>query len=150
MSPAPAPRWTAEELEAGRQAASQIFREERMQEPLEEYQEAFDASRAAVEDLLEMTVDLSQIDDVAVEVLTDPALLDAVRYLAGPPISKDDLKVLTEASLAPTRLREDPEMARRVIETVLMGLDRNRFPWVTEDREPGEAERGPRRWPRRR
>ena len=32
-------------------------------------------------------------------------------------------------------------MARRVIETVLMGLDRERFPWVAESREPTEGER---------
>ncbi|MDP9476888.1 MAG: XamI family restriction endonuclease [Actinomycetota bacterium] len=112
-----------------------------MQEPLEAYLEAFDAYRATVEDLLEKTVDLSQIEDAAVEVLTDPAMLYAVRYLAGPPISKDDLEVLAEASLAPTRLRDEPDMARRVIETVLIGLDRNRFPWITEDREPTDAER---------
>lgn len=99
-----------------------------MAEPLEAYLDAFDTYRAAVEDLLEMTVDLSRLDEMAVEVLTNPELLEAVRYLAGPPISADDLKELAEASLAPTRLRGDPEMAHRVVRTVLMGLDRNRFP----------------------
>lgn len=113
-----------------------------MQEPLEQYLEAFDVYRAAVENLLETTVDLSQLTDSAVvEILTDRDLLHAVRYLAGPPISADDLKVLSEATLAPGRLKEDPEMARRVMETVLLGLDRNRFPWVAEDREPTPAER---------
>jgi hypothetical protein len=112
-----------------------------MGEPLEAYLEAFDTYRATVEDLLEMTVDLSRIDDAAVDVLTDPALLYAVRYLAGPPISEDDLKVLAEASLAPTTLRQNPEMAQRVVEIVLLGLDRNRFPWVAENREPDPLER---------
>ena len=32
-------------------------------------------------------------------------------------------------------------MAKRVLEIVLLGLDRNRFPWVGEDREPSEYER---------
>jgi XamI restriction endonuclease len=32
-------------------------------------------------------------------------------------------------------------MAKRVLETVLLGLDRNRFPWVAEDREPNDDER---------
>ncbi len=32
-------------------------------------------------------------------------------------------------------------MARLVLETVLLGLDRGRFPWVAEDREPTEPER---------
>jgi hypothetical protein len=135
------PRWDSDRLEVDRQAAIEIFRRERMEEPLEEYLEAFEQRRSAVETLLEATVDLSQLSDHAVEMLTDPALLEAVRYLAGPPISTDDLKTLTEASLAPTRLRKDPEMARQVVDTVLLGLDRNRFPWVAEGRDPTEAER---------
>ena len=136
-----APRWSDEQLEAGRQAALARFREERIQEPLEAYLEAFDIYRAMVENLLEMTVDLSRLTDAAVAVLTDDGLLDAVRYLAAPPISEDDLEILAEASLSPNRLRQDADMAHRVIDTILLGLDRNRFPWVAEDREPTEAER---------
>lgn len=136
------PRWTEEQLEADRLTAIEAFRVERMQEPLEAYLEAFDEYRGSVEDLLETTVDLTELSDAAVAVLTDPALLEAVRYLAGPPISTDDLKTLANVeSLAPGRLRADPDMARHVIDTVLLALDRRRFPWVTEDREPDEAER---------
>jgi hypothetical protein len=135
------PRWSSEQLEAGRLEAERLFREERMQEPLEQYLEAFDVYRGAVEDLLEATVDLTMIDDAALDILTDPALLRALRYLAGPPISEDDLKTLAEASLAPKKLRDDPEMAKRVIETILIGLDRQRFPWVVEEREPDASER---------
>ncbi|MGA9762394.1 MAG: XamI family restriction endonuclease [Gaiellaceae bacterium] len=135
-------RWTEAQLDADRRTAIEAFRAERMQEPLEQYLEAFDDYRGAVEDLLEATVDLTQLGQVAVQVLTDPALLEAVRYLAGPPISADDLKTLADVrSLAAGRLRSDPEMARRVIDTVLLGLDRRRFPWVAENREPDEAER---------
>lgn len=141
MTVAP-PRWTNDQLEADRLTAIEAFRTERMQEPLEAYLEAFDQYRGAVEELLERTVDLTQITDEAVAVLTDPALLEAVRYLAGPPISADDLKTLANVeSLAAGRLRDEPEMAGRVIDTVLLALDRRRFPWVTEDREPDEAER---------
>lgn len=136
------PRWTDDQLEADRLAAIEAFRVERMQEPLEAYLEAFDEYRGAVEDLLETTVDLTQLSDSSLQVLTDSALLEAVRYVAGPPISTDDLKTLANVeSLAPGRLRSDPDMARRVIDTVLLALDRRRFPWVTEDREPNEAER---------
>lgn len=112
-----------------------------MHEPLEQYLEAFDSYRDAVENLIEGTVDLSQLSDQAVELLTQPDLLTAIRYLASPAISEDDLKVLAEAVLSPKRLRDDPDTARRVIDTVLLGLDRNRFPWVSEDREPTTAER---------
>lgn len=135
------PVWSKEELERDRLIAIDEFRRIRMGEPLEDYLNHFEVAQSAVEYLLEMTIDLSQLSDQAVNALTDPQLLEAVRYLAGPPISADDLKVLTEASLAPTVLRKDAEMAAKVIDTVLLGLDRNRFPWIAEDREPTEAER---------
>ncbi|MGA2165206.1 MAG: XamI family restriction endonuclease [Solirubrobacteraceae bacterium] len=108
---------------------------------MEQYLQAFDHHRGAVEALLEATVDLTVIDSPALDILTDPSMLTALRYLAGPPISEDDLKTLAEASLAPSRLRNDPAMAQRVIETILIGLDRQRFPWVVEGREPDTTER---------
>jgi hypothetical protein len=138
---APTPRWTTEQLAAEAAVAIGRFREERMAEPLEEYLERFEEVRAKMEDLLEMTVDLSRLTDMAVDVLVDPGLAEAVRYLAGPPISKDDLKVLADASLSPKSIRKNPDTAKAAVEVVLLGLDRNRFPWVGEDREPSEAER---------
>ncbi len=135
------PSWSDDELELDRRAAITKFREERLQEPLEQYLELFDKYTGIFEDLLEATVDLTQLSLANLEVLTDPNLLEALRYLAGPPISADDLKILTDASLAPSRLMKNPDMAQRVVETVLMALDRRRFPWVSEGREPEEAER---------
>jgi hypothetical protein len=112
-----------------------------MQEPLEQYLDAFDQYRSAVENLIEGTVDLTLLSEKAVGHLTDPLMRDAVRYLASPAISVDDLEVLAQAKLSRGRLTEDPEMAKRVIDTVMLGLDRHRFPWVSEDREPTDAER---------
>ncbi len=74
-------------------------------------------------------------------ILSDPRHQEAVRYLAGPPISADDLRVVADAKLSRCALSADDQMARRVIETVLLGLDRQRFPWVTEGREPTETEK---------
>jgi hypothetical protein len=67
-------------------------------------------------------------------------LLEVLRYLTGPPVSADDLKVLTGASLAPARLRNSPDMARRVIETIWGAVDPHRFPWVREAVEPTTEE----------
>jgi hypothetical protein len=135
------PRWTDQELDRERIRAQELFRQERMQEPLEDYLEAFEQYQGAVEDLLETTTDLTRIDESSISVLTDPALLKAFRYLSGPPISADDLKILAEAVLTPSRLKRDPEMTARVIQVVRVGLDRRRFPWVSEQREPTEHER---------
>lgn len=135
------PRWSPEQLESGRLKAIELFREQRMAEPLEDYLEHFQEVRATIENLLEATVDLSRLTEEAGHVLSDHHLQEAVRYLAGPPISADDLRVVAEAKLSASALQTDGQMARRVIETVLLGLDRERFPWVSEDREPTETER---------
>lgn len=141
MTPVVPRAWSSEEFEEQRLRAVEIFRQQRLQEDPSEYLDVFDDYRGAVEDLLEKTVDLSRLSNEAIDVLTDPPLLEAVRYLAGPPVSVDDLETLAEASLARTRLRNDAAMAKRVIDTVLMALDRRRFAWVSEDREPTPTER---------
>ena len=136
------PLWTADRLEADRLEAISLFRKERMEEPLEDYLAAFDEYRTHVERLLATTVDLTRIESQALEVLTDPHLLEAFRYLAAPPISEDDLKVLAEApSLAKGRLLRKPEEVRLLVETVRQVLDRRRFAWVVDAREPTGAER---------
>lgn len=135
------PRWTEEQLKNGLLKAQALFRQERMEEPLEEYLEAFELYQGAVEDLLETSVDLVQLDQRVLDILTDQSLLKAFRYLTGPPVSADDLKVLAQAFLSPSRLRADSEMASRVLSVVRLGLDKRRFPWITEGREPTEEER---------
>jgi hypothetical protein len=136
------PLWTKEQLEVDRMKAISFFRKERLEEPLEDYLEAFDVYQGYVEEFLETTVDLTQLDSQALEVLTDPNLLEAFRYLAAPPISEDDLKVLAEApSLAKGQLRQKPEDVQRLLQTVRLVLDQRSFSWVLENREPTEAER---------
>ena len=138
----PPPRWSAEQLEVDRQWSIKNFRKQRLQEPLEAYLEAFDERFAVFSDLIERSVDLTQLSDHAINILTDPDAFEALRYLAGPPISLDDLKVVADVpSLSAKKLEADPALAQRLINTVLMGLDRHRFPWVNEQREPTESER---------
>lgn len=133
--------WTDEQLDEQRLVAIELFRSRRIEEPLEQYLANFDESQGTVEELLESTIDLSDLNSRLVEVLTAPKLLEAFRYLVGPPISDDDLQVVAEAALSRQRLMNDPEMVARIRQVVLSGLDRRRFPWVIEGREPTEAER---------
>src|SRR5687768_15129573 len=107
-------QWTRDELENDRLIAENTFRETRMQEPLQAYLDAFEDYRSSIENLLELTTDLSKLVSLAVDVSSDRDLLEAVRYLSGPPISADDLKIIAEvSSLAPSRLKNEPELARR-------------------------------------
>ena len=143
MTTTPPPRWTDEQFEAARTEAIELFRAERMEEPLEQYSDRFEAARQSVENLLELSVDLTTIatEDVAVAITTDPGMLTALRYLSGPPISEDDLQILADVSFNASKIKADPGRAVTLVETVMLGLDRNRFPWVGEDRDPEEAER---------
>jgi hypothetical protein len=108
------PIWSAEQLEIDRLRARKLFREERMREPLEEYLERFEDAQDTFETLLETTVDLSQIADKAIEIVADAKLLEALRYLSGPPVSADDLKVLADTSLARRQLTSDRALALRI------------------------------------
>ena len=135
-------RWNAAELDKDSREATEIFRKERLEEPLEDYLEAFDECLGNVEDLFETTIDLTELDETAIQFLTDQKLFGVFRYLPGPPISDDDLKTVAEVqSLNATQLRNDPEAVQRIIAVVRMGMDRRRFPWVQEEREPTEIEK---------
>ena len=91
--------------------------------------------------MLAAIADLTDVDRHATDVLTNPNLLEAFRYFTGPPLSADDLKTLSEGVLSPARLREDPAMVRRIVDIVRMGLDRRRFPWISQNRAPTAEER---------
>ena len=160
MTSAAPPSWGENQFEEQLATASAVFREERLREPVEQYRYVFDGYAARIRALLAATDNLSRLasvlGDVRIndtdgeaqqrladafeEILSDAVGLEALRYLAGPPISADDLKTLADASLAPGRLRYEPGMAARVLEVVLTTLDAKRFPWVPEQRHPDDAE----------
>jgi hypothetical protein len=134
--------WTPKQFAADLAESKAIFRRERLEEPLEAYSEAFELVRDSVENLIEETVDLSLLEEKALELLKNPATLDAIRYLAGPPISRDDLETLVDTtSLAPTFLDNHPEVVELLVQTIKDALDRHRFPWVWDKREPTAPER---------
>jgi hypothetical protein len=137
------PVWLEEELKRDLNEAIRLFRKERIEEPLELYLQLFEQFQGAFEDLLEQTVDLSKLEENALEILSKKDSLDAFRYLAGPPISLDDLMVLSNTnSLSLKQLQSDPDLVKRVVGTVLQGLDRRRFNWVSDgNRDPTETER---------
>ncbi len=137
------PAWNAEDLQRLRDEARAAFRRERLEEPLEQYAAQFEDWQGVFENLLEATVDLSALGpDELLGIVTDKKNLDAFRYLAGPPVSEDDLQTLAELeSIAPARLRADHALIARLAQVVMAGLDRRRFPWVSENREATEAER---------
>lgn len=136
-------RWTEAQLTASATASRQLFRDERLKEPLERWKIAF----AQYEDQFQRLFDKYGIANPAslspaqvIEIFREQ-LGDALRYLAGPPISADDLKVLAEASLAPKTLARDTAQAQRILDTILLAVDPRRFPWVADGRAPTDAEK---------
>lgn len=141
MPAVPPPRWTDDELDESLTGAIREFRTERLKEVVDPYVAAYEVAHQAVSELLELTIDLSDITLNAVEITTNAELLRALRYCAAPPISEDDLKVLAEVpTLNPNRLRDNPSYAERLVETVVMTIDPTRFPWVREGRISREDE----------
>lgn len=138
-----APVWNRERLDEDRSKAVEVFRDDRMREPLEKYLDVFDKYRGVFEDVLELTIDLKQLSvENVIQILSKETWCEALRYIPGPPISFDDLKVLSEIpSIAPKALKADPGIVTRIIETIMMGLDRRRFPWVSENRDPSPQEK---------
>lgn len=135
------PRWSEDEMDAARRVAIDLFRRTRVEEPLEDYLEQFDAWLGKAEELLELTVDLTDTKTEDLTILTDEQMFYVFRYLPGPPTSLDDLKTLVGSNISRKYLRHDPELRAEVVQLIMDSLDRRRFPWVSEGREPTEAER---------
>ena len=134
------PRWSDVQFGDQAEIALQAFREERLRESVEQYPRLFDEYAASVGLLMDETDNLAELFNDSVGILTDSDLLDAVRYLAAPPISEDDLKTLADVSLTPSRLRADPAMAQRILDVIQRSLDTKRFPWVAEERLPDDTD----------
>ena len=134
------PIWTKQELDDARVRAEEHFRQDRHTEPLELYLDLFDDYQGVVEEVLEQTVDLAQLRAEALGLLADKRKLEVLRYLSGPPVSEDDLKILVQAkSLTASRL--DSNLLDRLVSFIQDWHDRRRFPWVKESWEPDEPDR---------
>lgn len=141
MVQVPPPRWSTVELAQGAEKSIANFKDERITEPLEIYSDRFDKYRDFVESLLEESLDLTRLVDVVDEYITNNEKRYALRYLASPAVSDDDLKVLADTRLSARALHDDPGAAGRIVDVILAGLDRWRFPWVSEGRGPTAEER---------
>ena len=65
------PVWSEDELDGARQRAEDHFRESRHTEPLEVYLELFDEYQGIVEEVMEETVDLTRLEECALDMMSD-------------------------------------------------------------------------------
>ena len=136
------PRWTRAELGAARDRAESEFATKRRTESLQTYQGYFDQYRDSVRQVLAETLDLRRIHAEGPALLPDAVKGEVVRYLCGPPISRDDLEMLVRAKgLQAAGRAAGAARLEAVIEIVRRWHDRRRFPWVSEGRPATERER---------
>lgn len=131
------PRWTPDELAQGVARGTELFREQRLNEAREDYSSHFNEARSAVEDLLELTTDLAALEQVGGKAILDGGYLEAVRYLAAPPVSGDDLETLSDI---PERQFGRTDKWPIIVETIRTYIDSQRFPWIIDNHDPTEAE----------
>ncbi|MCL4465357.1 MAG: XamI family restriction endonuclease [Chloroflexi bacterium] len=135
------PQWDRQSLERSRTEAIEVFIEERAAEGGERYRTVLAERIEVVTRLFAATDDLRDLGSG--NALSDQAgLIEAARYLGGPPVSADDLDTLAETSIA-TRRRLPPDLARKAASVISTGLDQDRFPWLfaVPQRAPTAPER---------
>lgn len=119
------------------------FRARRLLAPLAEYNAVFPVALAAaihvVDSLDRILMDPSiaagqpvhPVDrTLLADIVFSKAQFQALRALAAPPISEDDLDTLLQASLSRKALRTSQELANEVGQLFYAALDPQRFPWV--------------------
>ncbi|CAN5496931.1 XamI family restriction endonuclease [soil metagenome] len=139
----PAPCWTEKQLAAEAPTSAAAFRTERLA-PTEAWRQHIRKSRERFAALFRELGALAPgaISDEALASAYQLNLGEALRYLSGPPISDDDLKVLADVpSLAPSVLVRDKTKLRRVFSIIERTIDPYRFPWVLEQRKPTRNEK---------
>jgi XamI restriction endonuclease len=130
-----------------RQARAE-FRSRRLLDPLKDYNsvypEAIEAATLVI-DALDRLLVIPAGPGADAELLSGivghKLQFQALRALAAPPISEDDLDTLLDASVNKTAVRKQPLLADDIGRLLLAALDPHRFPWVLDGRAPTDFER---------
>lgn len=133
--------WTKAELCEHSMQMKRIYIESRRSEGLEYYQAAHSRAYSLCRDLFAETDDLASLSVDASQILANPKYLQIVRYLASPPISEDDIKIIAEVPSLSSSEMSKPDNARRVVELVFGRIHAARFPWLQEKRLASDDER---------
>ena len=142
MSRSPAV-WTSDQLAHDATTAEQQFRAERL--AVSNSWESHYAAARAKFDLL-----FSTLGNLAPGAITEDSLKEvyrlrlgeALRYLAGPPVSDDDLEVIAGVdSIAPGVLIKDAEALNKVFGVIERVIDQKRFPWMQTRTSPTDEQR---------
>jgi XamI restriction endonuclease len=138
--------WNDFELETEAQRALEEFVDRRLAEPGEKYVAHVVARKNAI---LRLFRSLAAVDplnpdvDAVRNVLLDDELFDALRYVAGPPVSEDDIGVLVTRNikgLSKSDIKKNADIPTGVLKLVCRLADPVRFPWIAKQRQPSARE----------
>ncbi len=127
---------TVEEMEREAGAVLQAFVHERLAEGTASYTAAFKQAKRLVSKLFELTDNLTMLDGNA--ICESPDLIQAARFLGGPPLSQDDLNTLAGGPVC-SRKTVDAELAANAVKVVHSFLDPFRYHWIAAGRKPSKA-----------
>jgi len=136
-------RWTSEQLAEDAAIAAAHFRAERLAIS-DSWETHYKQARGKFDLLFKKLNDLSPgaITEDSLAEAYGQGLGEALRYLAGPPISDDDLQVIASVdSIAPGVLKKNPEALRKVFEVIERVIDPHRFPWMKTGKPPTAQQR---------
>jgi hypothetical protein len=137
------PRWTTDELAEDAAISAAQFRAERLA-VTGSWETHYKQARKKFELLFKKLSDLNPgaITDESLAEAYGLGLGEALRYLAGPPISDDDLQVIADVdSIAPGILKKDTEALRKVFGVIERVIDPHRFPWMEAGVAPTTQQR---------
>ena len=137
------PRWATAELTEAAAISSNQFRAGRLASS-DAWEQQYIQARAKFEKLFEVLGNLAPggVSDTQLEAAYTKGLGEAFRYLAGPPISDDDLQVLADVeSITPSVLANNNEALHKVFEVIFTIIDPHRFPWIANSTAPTEQQR---------
>lgn len=136
------PLWDDAALQRQAQTALDDFVNRRLAEPSSRYSQHLRERRRALQALFRQLASFDPQNpdvEIARRVLTDPHLEAALRYVAGPPVSKDDLGVLATRGrerVGSAAIRTNPTLAGEMLALICRLADSERFPWVARGRAP--------------
>jgi hypothetical protein len=135
--------WALDQLARDAVISAAEFRTERL-EISDSWSTHYNSARKKFELLFDKLSDLNVggISDTNLAEAYGLGLGEAIRYLAGPPISDDDLQVIADVdSIAPGILSSNPEALRKVFRVIGRVIDPYRFPWMGSCTSPTSQQR---------
>jgi XamI restriction endonuclease len=145
VSDAP-PIWSDAQLKIEAQRALDDFVDRRLAETSNAYVAHVGRHKRAIFELFGILQSVDPFDpdpEIVRKILLDEGMFNALRYMAGPPVSSDDLGVLVSRDVKginKTLIRKSDDLVKDVLRLICKLADPVRLPWIGNGRAPTRRE----------